>query len=562
MSHVRGACQEVTEHRGPPLTSPAKGGLPWREVTTEHFRVRTDLPEQCASAAATEFEQTYASLRELAFPYDVEPSGRVTVFVFARDKDFRALGAPMALGGFMTMGGGPWDEPLMAATSFTDIDRVRATFRHELTHRFVRFYYAQAPTWLNEGLAEHWETLDIANGSATIGIPSYQRTFSPTRWQVSVPAEPGGTSDEDGMYRFVLHADALPGITALRRASAKTFYGLDQKVDRARATQRLRHYVGAATMVTWLRTGPYAKQFALYLSRLSQARSDDDAWNTAFRGVDPGTLEAAFRQALDNRANPGLRTSYEYPEPAAHTQRLMSDAEVHLAWIKVRRARAPQKQQGNNQADVEAALATAPSDPEVWFARAAVSLSSRRIPESVADIERAMEARPEETRFLEGLFFVRYMEDLKRTQPPRWDRVEALAARLRRAPQATWLALNAAAWLYAVREQPDAGLEMSKESIRREPGCGECYDTLAALLYQKGDIEAALGSQQRALSLAREGRISGEELERLRLYESAVTGKIAAKRDGIAWERPPLRLLSVEPVVESARGRARSENPN
>jgi len=439
---------------------------------------------------------------------------------------------------------------------------VRTTFRHELTHRFVRFYYAQAPTWLNEGLAEHWETLAIANGSATIGIPSYPRRFSPTRWEVSMPAEPGETSDEDGMYRFVLHADALPSITALRRASAKTFYGLDQKSDRARATQRLRHYVGAATMVTWLRTGPYAKQFALYLNRLSQARSDDDAWNTAFRGVDPGTLDAAFRQALDNRANPGLRTSYEYPETAAHTQRLMSDAEVHLAWIKVRRARAPLKQQGNNEADVVAARATAPNDPEVWFARAAVSLSARRIPESVADIERAMEARPEEARFLEGLFLVRYVEDVRRTQPPRWDRVEALAARVRRAPQASWLALNEAAWLYALREQPDSGLEMSKESIRREPGCSECYDTLAALLYQKGEIEAALGSQQRALSLAREGRIAKGELERLRLYEVAVTGKIAAERDGIAWERPPLRLLHSEPETEPATSNQRSGNQN
>jgi tetratricopeptide (TPR) repeat protein len=531
-------------------------------VTTEHFSLRTDLPEQCASAAATEFEQTYASLRELAFPYDVEPSGRVTVFVFARDEDFRALGAHAALGGFMTAGGGPWDEPLMAATSFTDIERVRATFRHELTHRFVGFYYAQAPTWLNEGLAEHWETLAIADGSATIGIPSYHRVFSPTRWELSVPAEPGGTPNGAAMHRIVLQADALPTLTELRRATAKTFYGLDRNIDRERATQRLRHYVGAAAMVTWLRTGPYAKQFALYLHRLGQARSDDDAWNAAFRGVDAGTLQAAFRKALDTHANPGLRTSYEYPEIAPHTQRLMSDAEVHLSWIKVRRARGTRKQQRDNEADVRAALASAPNDPEVWFARAANSLFTGRITASVADIERALAARPEETRFLEGLFFLRYLEDVRLTQPPRWDRVEALAARLRRAPQAAWPTLNAAAWLYALREQPDAGLEMSKESIRREPGCSECYDTLAALLYQSGDIEAALGSQQRALGLAREGRISRGELERLRLYESAVAGRIAAERNGTAWERPPLRLRPYAAEVESPEVGGRSENPN
>jgi tetratricopeptide (TPR) repeat protein len=488
----------------------------------------------------TELEQTYAALQDIAFPYDIQPPGRVTVVVFAREEDFHALGVREFVGGWFGDGRNAWEEQTLAVTFLSDIDRVRSTFRHELTHRFVRFYYSQAPVWLNEGLAEFWETLDVHAGTAYVGRPSLERSFGPTRWMGRVPASKG--ANEGAWHHVSVTLAELPGIQELRRTTALQFYGFDLRDDREGGVRRVRNYVAAASMVGWLRVGPYAERFQLYLRGLSEGRADDDAWKRAFHDVDYGVIDAGWRDALNATVNIVQRTPYDYPPVPAPTHRQMRDAEVHLTWIKARRsARSRQEALRRDLADIREATVTAPDNPDVIFARAGLSLTAGRVEEAAADIERAIAARPGETRFLEGMFSVRYRQDLE-TPQRRWDRVEALAARVRARSDASSNALNGVAWLAALRGRPEEGLPIAIESIERQPGCGHCYDTLGALLYQKGDLEGALGSQQRATSLGREGRVDEEQLRRLRFYQAAWTAKAAAARAGTPWVAPRLQL--------------------
>lgn len=533
------SCLDARHNDASPLTCPSKGGLAWREVTTQHFVLRTDLAEECAVAVAVDLEQTYASLRDIAFLYDIEPPGRITALIFARDADLRALGVPDYVGGGFREGTNAWQEPILMATSLKDIDHVRSTLRHELTHRFVAFYYAQAPTWLDEGLATYWQTLTVQDGVAYLGRPTHPRVFGPTRWQGSVAS---ANLDKDGYHHFWITVPQLPGIRQLRSSSPTQFYARDVKDAETAGIQRVSNYIASGSWVGWLRTGPYARHFEEYLRALSEARSDHEAWSRAFRGVDIATIDAAWRKSLESRFDTVQRTKYELPAVPAPTHRFLDDAAVHLAWIDARWDTAARgEKQRRDFADIAEAELRAPGDALVAFARGGVRLQAGLLDLAIADVEKAIALRPGETRFLEGLLSIRYRQDL-RASPPRWDRVEALAARLRAAPDASYRALNSVAWLSALRATPDDALEISKRSIRREPGCFACYDTLAALLYQSGDLEGALGSQQRALSLAGEGRVEDDIVSRLRFYERTWTSKQTALRAGTSWTAPELTL--------------------
>ena len=48
-------------------------------------------------------------------------------------------------------------------------EETRATFLHELAHRFIHQRFAHLPIWLDEGLAQLYSTLRIEGGRAVFG---------------------------------------------------------------------------------------------------------------------------------------------------------------------------------------------------------------------------------------------------------------------------------------------------------------------------------------------------------------------------------------------------------
>ena len=134
----------------PPLTPPEAGGPPWTEISSAHFVLRTDLAASEARAMVAEFEQIYATFEDVAFPFEDKPKERTSLLIFRDEVEYNEI-APRSTGGFYLRRSDDGDESLPAVVLFGDLTNLtRLRFQHELTHRFVHFYYPSAPSWLNE----------------------------------------------------------------------------------------------------------------------------------------------------------------------------------------------------------------------------------------------------------------------------------------------------------------------------------------------------------------------------------------------------------------------------
>src|SRR5712692_3268520 len=80
-----------------PLTCPARGGPPWVELESPHFRMRTDLGLKEARRVLAEFEVVYGLVEDLsdfAFPPRRPPVGRIDLAIFERPKDYQEIRMP------------------------------------------------------------------------------------------------------------------------------------------------------------------------------------------------------------------------------------------------------------------------------------------------------------------------------------------------------------------------------------------------------------------------------------------------------------------------------------
>ena len=546
LTGVQFACDDATALEHPTLASPAKGGPAWRELTSPHFTLRTDLPSRCALATMAEYEQTYAALKELGFPFEGDPPGRVVLTMFARVRDFKQLIPDPGVAGRFSYSASPWENGKSSVMRWYDLGSMRETFTHELTHHFVRFYYSQVPVWVNEGLADFYETMDVTGGKAELGADNRgTRQLKPTRYEVLLGS--GMTdhpTDMRGRHRYTLTTEMLPSIRELDAMTAVEFYGYAAEGEEARTKVTFRNYTGAWAVVHFLRTGPqkYRTMFDAYLRLLAGGKSHRAAWESAFSGTTTMEIERAMLERLDDQHTPGLRTDYTYPPAPKIAERLMTDAEVHLAWIKARALRVGDAPVGEDALDVEQALKSAPNDPEALFARARLELMSGQPEAAEADARRAMQLRPDEIRYVEGLvlIYTRLPPKDGEAQADAQKRLEELLPRLT-SPNASPSALNTFAWIAAKRGRPEEGIGPSMRSVQNDPGCWECYDTLAALLYQKNDIEAAIGAQQLAMNLLPERAQVPAIGRRLQQYKAALVAKRRAS-DPTSWKPPPIDL--------------------
>src|SRR5262249_27227294 len=117
-------------------------------------------------------------------------------------------------GAFLPNGRHDFERRPVALLAGDFVDRTRRVLQHELTHRFVAYYYPQAPTWLNEGLAYYFEMLTIEDGMATLGHPPVSERFWPGPWK----------SDSTGHGTLVPVSEA-PTASALLAMTPADFYG-------------------------------------------------------------------------------------------------------------------------------------------------------------------------------------------------------------------------------------------------------------------------------------------------------------------------------------------------
>jgi len=400
----------------PPLSCPASGGPPWRELTTAHLVLRTDLDEDAARRLVVDAEEGY-DLIEQALRAQLRdgprPQQPIHLTVFRRAEDLRSLN-PQA-DGYFSERGNDW-EPWPSIVTYEVGDRHGTIrMRHELTHRLIAYYLPTAPPWLNEGLAEVLSTVRRVGSQIEIGA-----------W------------DSD-LYKY--GTNAQPDVREVMSADYETF------------GRQPGFYTEASALVHLLQSDKkgHRPQFLDYLRGLAVGERADRAWAGAFPGFDAAALEQELNGyrfitlRVDTR-----RIAADEPVEVRPRTRLLSEGEVHLLWMEVRSWR-------NLAAvahDLEQARRAMPGSPEVSTWSALLNLVKGRRADAASDIARALAAKPDEGRFLVAAAYLEGAPDL--------------AQRLAQAAR-TGSELGMAAWLLDSAGRHDEALELYRRATALAP---------------------------------------------------------------------------------------------
>jgi tetratricopeptide (TPR) repeat protein len=509
-----------------PFTPPESGGAPWVQITSPHIILRTDLSASEARDAVVEFEGMYSMLEDVAFPSDQKPQIPTRVVLFRREAEYREIG-PASSSGYFNRAGGIDGVGVPTAVFYGDItNETRNTFLHELTHRFVAFYYPKSPSWLNEGLAEYFATMSIEGEKIVLGRrPPNKLVKRGTLWWSETA--PGGDI-------LIVPSASIPKVEDLRAMDPGDFYtgrlsfsSPEEKLQNDR--RQTANYSGAFALVHLLKNGPepYRARFEVFMAQLG-ANGPKRAWEAAFNGVEPEVLERDFQEWLTYRELILLQKPYAPRGAGVEEERPMTPAEVHLVWATIRpwgsdvhRSRA--------RADIEAAIRLAPDTPAPKLWRARLHRAEGRTAEAEEDLKDALATSPNDADCIAELLHI-YVEQMKENGPEeQWARADALATRLMKLATTVNIQNNTA-WYLATRGRTDEGLPLAVRAVSSDPSCWACLDTLALLLFQKGAIHKAVEAQTIAAGLMPEGVRDASVTARLRRYQAAERKLQAAKK--------------------------------
>jgi tetratricopeptide (TPR) repeat protein len=506
---------------------PSIGSQPWWLVRSKHFTVRSDTGEAETREIAIDLERTYRILLDLGFPMEKDPGITTDVVVFRTAEDYGQIG-PRNTAGMYTGGIGRWAFARPTFLTFGGIsERARPTFVHELTHRFVHFTFPQAPLWLNEGLAEYFETVAVDGGKAILGRSSHvvKRGGS---WTMGAPGVP---------------IDALPPVDQLVAMGPKEFYASrgvkaadDSEEAKEAARRQVAAYVSAWSLVHTLKNGSpdNAARFDAWLRRMAQGETAQSAFDAAFAEVSLDQLAEA-RAAMLERLATGeiglLRTDYEAAGEPPIEDRAMRPAEVHVlwGWMNVRKGKSGV---GEAHRRAELALEAEPDMVEAHHLQATVYQMKDDALGANAEIEAAARIAPDDEAAAYALFSFQSHppRGIERT-PAKLAAADATAARWQPRAKIPGF-LNDLAWHMTWRGRAEDAVPVAKRSTELDPSCAICFDTLAVALFRSGQYRTAIEVQEVAVALSGENGRGGELDERLELFR-AVNSAI------VLWKKRP-----------------------
>ena len=352
-----------------PLTCPAKGGPAWLELGSAHFILRTDQSESAARAELQGMEQRAALLQQLAFPSLPTPRERLEVVLFEHQYDYADLFPekidqpdfsmlPSDRGqqiGFVTNDRDMDERPVMVTFSTT-----WETLQHELIHWFMGYSAPGAPRWLNEGLAQYFETLEIDFEAS----------------EVLVGKPPDVEASED-----------WPTARELVTADADRFY------DRLRAFANY----SAAWFFIHLLVNRYPDQLARYRADMQRGAGSIQAWLAEF-GDDWEPWNRALREYkidVSDRPDAPLAVRVKLPHlepPQIEWVKPLGDERVHVLWARLRSWRG-KRSRARVQADLDEAAAVAPHSAEVRFWRARFAQARGRSDDAEREARAALASR-------------------------------------------------------------------------------------------------------------------------------------------------------------------------
>lgn len=502
-----------------PLTPPEQGGAPWSEHSSPHFRLETDVDPPTARATLVELEQSYAALAFAMQRSPRETEIAIEVVLFARDGDFFEMAGQERTKRAYLANGLEADlelHPVIVLPDSELAEETRRTVQHELAHRFLHERYPSLPTWLDEGLAQYYESTRVASGRITIGAP-VKTDFSdlPYFW----------VSRKGDFEQAQIPVHLAPAVGQLLRAERQDFYtagGID-KVSNKERERASAFYCAAWRLVHLLMNGTNAGDRARFRSFLADVQRGEHA-QVAFQerfGQDLPGLEQRYRAYLQEQR---LQLSViEHPSPPTPrpAERALLAGEVHLLWARL----LPWSEAGMARVRVEldAARTASPASPDVHLCLGMFLLNRKDLDGARRELEVALEEAPEDPRYLHGL--ITWHRSHARASggtpqaindAPPAALVERLARMATSASQ-----LNDVAWYYATHKRAEEGLAFSRRSLRENPLSWAAQDTYAVILLETGKLDEALAAIERALALVPEGVSAPSLLQHRQLIEKA-----------------------------------------
>jgi hypothetical protein len=439
-------------------------GSAWREVTSAHFRLKTNLDSKTARDAALQLERWRKALL-VAWEDKIDPPGRLDAIVLQSREQLREFSQRDPVPFFATDVDGPFIVLTGQGYAF-DASPSRRQLNHELAHYLSSYALLRQPRWVAEGFATYLETTSpygdgsqVRIGEDNRAMLAWNRIHAPVSWEDLW----NWKGDEN-------------------------------------LSQDARHSLYAASWL-WVHflLNKHPERFGDFQVRLGRAEDPRKAWNAAFAGIPHGELNREIGQYLRR----GTYSAVRFPMPAIETdvaERPMSDAEVHMVRARLWIA----KFEGDRQKSSE--------------------LSRQEVAEALARDRHSLEARVWQIRAMassddERLRLARELTGLHPDRSEAWKmlthalfgRSEFSGERRDAAVKAVQLApddpeaLNSLAWDYHLAGTPRPGLPLAQKAARIAPWGPAILDTWAALLADAGSCDQAALVQRRAVDMLREG---------------------------------------------------------
>lgn len=430
---------------------PARGGPEWRELSNDHFVLRTDLPRAEAAALVERLERMRAAVSAALFSQAPAVPGRVEVIAFRSAEEYRPFAPEGASGYYLRYAGGP--PRIVLSGDVTPAQR--GLLAHELGHHFLSGVFRRQPRWFAEGLAVYLESL--------------------------------GEDDPARLVQVGAPPPARLERARMARVPVRTLLAWDGSGQGAGALDR---YAASWLLVHWLiHRQPAA--FAELQRRLVEGQPPDEAWRAALPAHDPaasGSLEALDRLLAAYARGPVESERRELAAPAAagHLEQAVPPAEVHAIRLALWN-HGPPRPRALLEAEVREALDESPDHPV-----ALQVLAGLQGGDPIPLARRATAAHPDDPRAFTFLAGALRGDAVRSEREAAYRRAAALAPG------------NPAALHNLAQELLDLGrsgeaLPIARQAAQLAPWSPPLLAGYAAVLSDLGRCGEALALQQRAL---------------------------------------------------------------
>ncbi len=187
----------------PPV--PSRGGPPWIELTSEHFRLWTDGTSARGHQLIREMEHLRQVIVGAVFP-TVPAEGRIIVIALRDDYELQAFSLTDEPRAYAMLPHWPMWQPMIVLAADSNQPQGDQTVAHELTHAISWGVVHHQPRWFAEGMAFYLQTVGLDPDRTAVDIgaaPTYRG--APLRLGRLVPlpslfAWRGMTTDEYPQY--------------------------------------------------------------------------------------------------------------------------------------------------------------------------------------------------------------------------------------------------------------------------------------------------------------------------------------------------------------------------